>query len=113
MTNTNIEAVIFDNDGTLVDSEHITLTVLMELAIDHGADIRPGDTERFLGAHLQTVFAEIEKRSGKPVPDDFIDIFRKKQTRMIEQGLAEMPGATELLTYLSDCLLYTSDAADE
>ena len=34
MTNTNIEAVIFDNDGTLVDSEHITLTVLMELALD-------------------------------------------------------------------------------
>ena len=48
-----IEAVIFDNDGTLVDSENITLSVLMEIAIEHGADVRDDDPHRFLGAHLQ------------------------------------------------------------
>ena len=96
----DIKAVIFDNDGTLVDSEEITLSVLMELAIEHGAEVREGDPERFLGAHLQVVFAEIEKRSGKPVPANFIDIFREKQTRMIKEGLKEMPGATALLEHL-------------
>lgn len=95
------DAVIFDNDGTLVDSEHITLSVLMEMAIEHGADVREDDPERFLGAHLQVVFAEIEKRSGTPVPDNFLDVFREKQTRMINEGLVEMPGATELLTQLT------------
>ena len=83
----NFDAVIFDNDGTLVDSEKITLSVLMELAIDHGADVREGDTERFLGAHLQVVFAEIERRAGKPVPHDFLDIFRERQTKGIKEGL--------------------------
>ena len=95
------DAVIFDNDGTLVDSEHITLSVLMELAIENGAEIREDDPERFLGAHLQVVFAEIEKRSGKPVPDDLIDIFRDRQTKRIAEGLQEMPGATQLLEHLT------------
>ncbi len=97
----NFDAVIFDNDGTLVDSEHVTLAVLMEMAIDHGADIRDGDVERFTGSHLQTVFDEIAARAGSPVPDDFIETFRAKQTVMIEAGIDEMPGATELLTHLA------------
>lgn len=94
------DAIIFDNDGTLVDSEHITLSVLMELAIENGAEVREDDPERFLGAHLQVVFAEIEKRSGKPVPDDLIDVFRDRQTKRITEGLEEMPGATQLLEHL-------------
>ncbi len=101
-TGQNIAAVIFDNDGTLVDSEHITLSVLMELAIEHGADVKEDDPERFLGAHLQLVFAEIEQRSGQSLPDDIFDIFRTRQTRRIDEGLSEMPGATECLTHLAN-----------
>lgn len=96
------EAVIFDNDGTLVDSESVTLAVLMEMAIEHGADVRPGDHQQFVGAHLQTVFDEIEVRSGTPVPDDFIDVFRARQTAEIQKGLTEIPGARDLLQYLTD-----------
>ena len=95
------DAVIFDNDGTLVDSEAITLSILMEMAIEHGAEPREGDVERFQGADLQVVFEEIGQRAGKPVPDDFIDTFRAKQMALINQGVDEMPGATELLTHLS------------
>lgn len=101
MGRSDIAAVIFDNDGTLVDSESITLSVLMEMAVEHGADIREDDPQRFLGAHLQVVFAEIEKRAGKPVPHNFLNIFREKQTTMIKAGLTEMPGATELLEHLA------------
>ncbi len=101
-TPSRFDAIIFDNDGTLVDSEHITLSVLMELAIENGAEVRPDDPERFLGAHLQVVFTEIEKRSGKPVPENLIDVFRERQIRMISEGLAEMPGATILLEHLTE-----------
>ena len=95
------DAVIFDNDGTLVDSEAITLSVLLEMALAHGADVGDRDVEEFMGAHLQVAFEEIAKRAGKPVPDDFIDVFRTKQTAMINEGLVEMPGATELLKHLA------------
>lgn len=98
----NFEAVIFDNDGTLVDSESITLGVLMEMAVEHGADVSSDDPERFVGAHLQVVFEEIATRSGKPIPDDFIDVFRDRQTQRIKEGLDEIPGARDLLEYLSN-----------
>ncbi len=94
--------MIFDHDGTLVDSEPITLGVLMDMAIEHGADVREGDHERFVGAHLHVVFDEIATRAGRPVPDDFIDVFRARQTTRIRQGLSEIPGATKVLECLSD-----------
>ena len=97
----SFEAVIFDNDGTLVDSESITLSVIMDMAVEHGADVRPGDAERFVGSHLQVVFTEIASRAGKPVPHDFIDTFRTRQTERIEQGLEEIPGATAVLEHLT------------
>lgn len=96
-----IHAVIFDHDGTLVDSEKITLNVVAGIATDAGAEIYPDDTERFVGADLHIVFEEIEKRSGKPLPDDIFEQFRVTQTAMICEGLEEVAGATQLLETLS------------
>ncbi len=96
-----IDAVIFDHDGTLVDSETITLTVVGEIAIEAGAEVYPEDIDRFVGADLHVVFAEIEQRSGAPLPEDIFDHFRARQTAAIQDGLDEITGARALLSALS------------
>ena len=105
-----INALIFDHDGTLVDSENITLSVVADIAIEAGVEIRPDDPERFVGADLHVVFEEIEKRSGKPLPGDIMDVFRKRQTDAINEGLTEIEGATALLESLSLPIAVASNA---
>ena len=97
----DICAVIFDNDGTLVDSESITLSVLAEMIIELGVEIRPEDPERFMGAELRAVFAEVERRRGAPVPDNFLEDFRSRQNDRIRDGLEPIDGAHELLSTLA------------
>ncbi len=96
-----IDAVIFDHDGTLVDSETITLTLLAEMAVEHGAEVHEDDIDRFTGADLKLVFAEIEHRRGAPLPADFLDVFRRRQEERIRNGLQEVPGADHLLESLT------------
>lgn len=95
-----IDAVIFDHDGTLVDSEPITLTLLAEMAIEYGATVHEDDYERFKGAELKVVLTEIEQRRGKRLPSDFLHILRERQAERIRAGLEAMPGADELLRAL-------------
>lgn len=96
-----IDAVIFDHDGTLVDSEMITLSLLAEMAVEFGADVYEDDVERFTGADLKLVVAEIERRRGVALPDDFLDMFRARQEARIRAGLEEVPGADTVLTALT------------
>ncbi len=95
-----IDAVIFDHDGTLVDSETITLTLLAEMAVEAGAEVFEDDIDRFKGADIKVVFAEIERRRRAPLPDDFLDTFRSRQEARILAGLEAIPGADEVLTAL-------------
>jgi HAD superfamily hydrolase (TIGR01509 family) len=96
-----IDAVIFDHDGTLVDSETITLTLLAEMAVEAGAEVYEGDIDRFKGADIKVVFAEIERRRRAPLPADFLDTFRSRQKSRILAGLEAIPGADEVLTALN------------
>jgi beta-phosphoglucomutase-like phosphatase (HAD superfamily) len=95
-----IDAVIFDNDGTLVDSETITLTLLAEMAVEAGAEVFEDDIDRFKGADIKVVFAEIERRRRAPLPDDFLDTFRSRQKTRILAGLETIPGADDVLSAL-------------
>lgn len=98
-----VDAVIFDNDGTLVDSESITLGLLATMAIEAGAEVYPDDARRFMGSDINVVIDEIERRIGKDVDRDaFFAEFRDRQYDEIRAGLAEVAGATELLIALRD-----------
>lgn len=96
-----IDAVIFDHDGTLVDSEPITLTLLAEMAVEYGADVREDDADRFIGADLRLVLTEIERRRGARLPLDFLDLFRSRQAERILTELRPIEGADLLLGALT------------
>ena len=93
-----IRAIIFDCDGTLVDSETISLKVLTELVVSFGYPLKyERAVERFSGQDLKLVFAEIESEMSQPLPADIIEQFRKLQIPRLESELREIAGASLLL----------------
>jgi HAD superfamily hydrolase (TIGR01509 family) len=94
-----IEAVIFDCDGVLVDSEVIALDVelgaLAELGLDY---TRAEFAARFTGLSNRAFFALLEKDShaqlGRGFPDGFVESCHAKYRAAYER-LVEVPGARD------------------
>lgn len=107
------DAIIFDHDGTLVDSEPITLSVVAGIAIEAGAPIYDDDVDRFVGADIRVVFDEVERRVGHGLPADIFEIFRTRQRQQIEAGLKAISGVPELLAGLSLPMAVASNAPVE
>lgn len=94
--------MIFDCDGTLVDSETISLAVLMQCVAEQGLHISHEEAmERFAGNELSVVFREFESRLGRALPDDFLDSFRQRQMSHLEEKVEAIPGADDLLQTLA------------
>ncbi|MEZ6121826.1 MAG: HAD family hydrolase [Planctomycetaceae bacterium] len=98
MTAVSIDAVIFDCDGTLVDSETLSLSVLIDYVSEFGLEITPEEAhDRFAGNELSVVFRDIESRLGHALPDHFLDTFRQRQISLLERQLTAIDGAHDLL----------------
>lgn len=96
-----IDAVIFDCDGTLVDSESISMRVLLDLVSNLGLPL-PFDeaVSQYSGNDLAAVFRDIESKLGRPLPHDFLDCFRDRQIDVLREQLQPIEGASELLSAL-------------
>ena len=97
-------AVLFDLDGTLVDSEGPGIDVLYEEAIACGATITRVEAHRhFRGQRMADSVDWIGSRLPQR-PDDFAHTFtariRAAQARRFRAGLAPMPGALDLIRRL-------------
>ena len=103
MNNTpEIEAVIFDCDGTLVDSETLSLAVLVDFVAEFGLEIPHEEALReFAGNELSVVFRTIEERLERSLPDDFMESFRERQISVLHQELQAIDGAHDLLASIS------------
>jgi HAD superfamily hydrolase (TIGR01509 family) len=101
----NIQAVIFDSDGTLVDSEVPGLDVLHAQARALGLDItREQAPQQFRGVRMADCIAWIGAQlQHKPVgfEVDFARSVRSAQAERFNEGLAVIPGAFELLETLT------------
>jgi HAD superfamily hydrolase (TIGR01509 family) len=96
-----IECILFDSDGTLVDSEPLTFRVLVEWLERFGAVPDADELHlRYRGWKLGNVLAELEREHGFELPADFEPRFREHQRERFDAELEPIPGVPELLRNL-------------
>ncbi|MFK7819339.1 MAG: HAD family hydrolase [Planctomycetaceae bacterium] len=111
MSESDIHAVIFDCDGTLVDSEKLSLAVLVDYVGELGLPLELDEAlRRFAGGELPKVFAELETRLGRPLPADHMDQFRSRQLARLATDLEVIDGAAELLGAMTKPFCVASNA---
>lgn len=89
------DAVLFDCDGVLVDSEPITAGVLAQMLGELGWRLSVDETMRlFTGKAVKDETAVIEARTSRPVTDDWLQQFWRRRNEALEARLEAVPGAT-------------------
>ncbi len=91
--------IIFDLDGTLVDSETACLQALNE-AIPQLAMSISELSSRYRGKKLATIFSDIETRLGLRLPIDIEQRYREHASILIESGTRLFSGVADALVRL-------------
>jgi HAD superfamily hydrolase (TIGR01509 family) len=97
----SIDAVIFDCDGTLVDSEPLGFSAILAEARALGIELMSEeDLFPLKGQSMATCLQAVQRRYGQPLPDDFEATLRKSMAAAFRDRLQPMPGALEMLRSL-------------
>lgn len=95
-----IQALIFDMDGLLVDSEPVTEHAMAQFLKLHGHDLRPDTMASALGRRPAETVALIAEMYGLTVPlADLVRTFDEVRLAALRGNLFPMPGAAAILTY--------------
>jgi HAD superfamily hydrolase (TIGR01509 family) len=88
------DAVLFDCDGVLVDSEPITNRVLAEMLGELGWSVSVEEVMRiFVGKTVRDEAALIEVRTGMPVTETWLAQFRARRNAALDAELQAIAGA--------------------
>ncbi|TNF58472.1 MAG: HAD family phosphatase [Burkholderiales bacterium] len=90
------EAVLFDCDGVLVDSEPITNGVLRQMLNEAGWLLDQAECERiFIGKAVRDERARIEAETGRPLTEEWMRAFYARRDERLRAELRAMDGALE------------------
>src|SRR3569623_2981782 len=99
------DAVLFDCDGVLVDSESITNGVLREMLGEIGWQLTPAECMRiFLGKAVKDEAALIEAHTGQPLTEDWMVRFRERRNVRLMNEVEAIDGAVECVRQLHEAL---------
>lgn len=97
-----IQGVIFDCDGTLVDSESISCMIAMEMMAEEGLHLSYDETMvRFAGRKLAESLDIVEREFGRPLRETFSRELRDRMVTRFHDELEPMEGAADLLASLA------------
>ncbi len=88
------EAILFDCDGVLVDSEPITNGVLRDMLEESGWTLTPDECQHlFVGKTLREERATVEARTGRPLTDAWLQRFYERRNRELDARVEVIAGA--------------------
>jgi HAD superfamily hydrolase (TIGR01509 family) len=99
---TPIRALIYDCDGTLVDSELLNAQGVAHMfQTEHGVELDPVAIEaEFRGGRFATMIDTLAARHGVTVASNFTDRYRRHTIDLFERALKPMPGVREAIEAL-------------
>ena len=107
---TSPKCIIFDCDGTLVDSEEVTNEIIAEMAGELGVKMTGEEaTATFGGKTLDSVLYKMRELSGKKIPDDWLPRLIKKVSESWKTELNPVNGVRELLENLNISICVASN----
>lgn len=97
-----IEAIAWDIDGTLLDSEPVHLRALQDVSLRYGLDLSGEPDERFLGYDLSQVWAELRARYPASL----------RRSAWMDEILRDYCGRTHEITLFADMTALMRDCAE-
>ena len=99
----SFEAVLFDCDGVLVDSEAITCGVLRDMFEEQGWRMTLAECmQRFVGHTVKSQRAVIEANTGVPLTDAWLQQFFARRNERLECQIAAIDGIHDAVAHLHD-----------
>lgn len=105
------DLVIFDCDGTLVDSEAVTSGLLQEMMADLGIDIdQYGGMHQFTGGQMSMITDFLELRLDAFDADGFVTDYRAECANRFRTDLKPVSGVVDILRQLKVKMCIGSNA---
>jgi len=103
VTNCSDKLLIFDCDGTLVDSEMLCNSA-METCLERVGVVESASSllARYRGAKLSGILADIGDRHARVLPAGFVERYRDEVSRLFARHLKPTDGVAEALVQLSN-----------
>jgi HAD superfamily hydrolase (TIGR01509 family) len=106
--------VIFDCDGVLVDSEPLSIRVLIETVREKGLELdQETGYERFLGRSLATICKELDTAFGVTLDDADLEALRRRLYASFAAELQPIPGVDGALSRLEAPFCVASSSQPE
>jgi HAD superfamily hydrolase (TIGR01509 family) len=97
------DAVVFDNDGLLLDTESVWTRAEQDLFDRRGSEFTPGDKRELVGTSAEIAGRILERRLGEPGrAEALIEELNELVVVELERGVEAMIGARDLLQQLRE-----------
>jgi HAD superfamily hydrolase (TIGR01509 family) len=97
----NFEAILFDCDGVLVDSESLTCGVLRDMFEEQGWRMSLAECmQRFVGHTVKSQRDTIEANTGQPLTDAWLQEFFERRNVRLQASITAIDGVHEAVAHL-------------